>query len=99
MRISELAKNTLKYVPILVVLVAMVTGVLIGKDLYPTILFSQPKPPVRSLMEPLIILGKDDLCGFSNIYTSLPPKCKTLDGEFIPVLEASSYIIVTPEGK
>ena len=100
MRNSQLVKNILTYLPALVVLGATVIGVLIGKDLFPTSLDSQPKTPMRSLTDPnnpqlLIIPGTDSPCGFSNIYTSLPPKCKTLDGKFIPVPE-TSYIIVTP---
>jgi len=91
MRISKLAKNTLKYLPILAVLVATVIGLVVGKDLFPTSLDSQATAP-------LIVLGADGPCSFSNLYTSLPPKCKTLDGKYIP-LPGSLDVFVTPEVK
>jgi hypothetical protein len=103
MQNSQLIKNILKYLPVLAVFVATVIGLLIGKDLYPISIDTQPKTPLQSRAEPnnlqlLIIPGTESLCGFSNIYTSLPPKCKTLDGKFIPI-PGSSYITVLPEGK
>ena len=90
MRIPQMARNMLKYLSVLAVLVATVIGVLMGQDLYPTSLDSQTTTPIQSLTEsnypqPLIIPGADGLCSFSKIYTSLPPNCKTLEGEFIPV--------------
>jgi hypothetical protein len=104
MRNSQIVKNMLKYVPVVAVLVATLIGVLIGKDLYPTSLDFPSKTLTQLSTEPnspqpLIILGSEGPCGFSNIYTSLPPKCKTLEGEFIPVPGTSPYIVLTPEGK
>ena len=81
MRSSKLRKNMLKQLPLLAVLVATVLGLLIGKDLY-------PKPP--------IVLEAQAPCGALNLYTSLPPKCKTLDGKFIPMPGASPYIFSHP---
>jgi hypothetical protein len=93
MRISKLAKTMLKYLPILAVLAATVIGLFIGKDLYPPSLDSQPKTPT-----PLpLVLGTIDPC--VAIYLTQPPKCKTLEGKFIPLPGTSPYIIVTPEGK
>ena len=104
MRSSKLAKNLLKYLPVLAVLVATVLGLLIGKDLYPTSLNAQSKTPAQlspesNNLQPPIILGAEGPCRFSNLYTSLPPKCKTLDGKLIPAPGTSPYILVTPEGK
>jgi hypothetical protein len=104
MRISQLAKGMLKYLPVLAVLIATVTGLLMGKDLYPTSLDSRPKTPTQLQTEPnkpqpLIVLGAEGPCSFSNIYTSLPPKCKTFDGKFVPVPGTSWNIFVIPEGK
>jgi hypothetical protein len=87
-----MAKRTLKYLPVLAVLFATVIGLVLGKDLYPTSLDSQ-------ITAPMMVLGAKGPCGLSAIYTSLPPKCRTFDGKFIPVPGTSSYILVTPEGK
>jgi hypothetical protein len=102
MRISKLSKSMLKYLLILAVLVATVIGMFLGKELYPTSLNSQPKPPTQLKTEPNnsqppIVLGSIDPCG--AIYLSQPPKCKTLDGKFILPPGTSPYFIVTPEGK
>jgi hypothetical protein len=102
MRISKLAKNMLKYLPVLVVLFATIIGLFIGKGLYPAS-DSQSRTPTQLPIEPnnpqsSIVLGTIDPCSFS-IYTSLPPKCKTLAGKFIPLSGTSSQILVTPEGK
>jgi hypothetical protein len=85
MRSSKLAKNLLKYLPVLAVLVATVLGLFIGKDLYLTSFDSQSKTPALLSPEPNnpqppIALGAEGPCRFSNLYTSLPPKCKTLEG-------------------
>jgi hypothetical protein len=103
MRISKLTKNMLKYLPVLAVLVATVVGLLIGKDLYPLSLGSQSKTIIQSPIGPnnpplLQIPGFGSPCFYSDIYTSLPPKCKTFDGEFIP-LPGTSNVLVIPQGK
>jgi hypothetical protein len=104
MRISKLAKNILTYLPVLAVLAGTVIGLFIGKDMYPASLDSQAKTPTLLPAEPndpqpLINPEAIGPCGFSNLYTSLPPKCKTLDGKFIPVPGFPSNIFVIPEGK
>ncbi|HLO16818.1 MAG TPA: hypothetical protein VK206_18435 [Anaerolineales bacterium] len=101
MRSSKLAKNMLKYLPVLAVLVATVLALLIAKDLYPLSLDAQYKTPALlspepNTPEPPIVLGAQGPCGFSNLYTSLPPKCKTLDGKFIPAPGTSPYIFSNP---
>jgi hypothetical protein len=70
----------------------MVMGVALGMDLYPPSLDSQPEIG-------LIVPGTMQPCSLSAIYTSLPPKCKTSDGKFIPLPGASPYILLTPAGK
>jgi len=104
MRISKPAKNILTYLPVLAVLAATATGLFIGKDLYPTSLDPQAKTPTLLPAEPKDLQPPLDLealgpCGLSNIYTSLPPKCKTLEGKFIPVPGFPSTIFVIPERK
>jgi hypothetical protein len=101
MQISKQAKHMLKYLSVLAVLLATIIGLFIGKDLYWISSDSQLKTPTHLATEPnnpqpQIIMGTTDSCSLT-IYTSLPPKCKTMDGEFIPV--PGSYIFVTPEGK
>lgn len=103
MRISKPAKNMLKSLPVLAVLVATVVGLFIGKDVYRTSLDSQAKIPAQSLIEPdnpqlLPFPGIGSHCFYPNIYTSLPPKCRTSNGEFIP-LPGTSNILVIPAGK
>jgi hypothetical protein len=104
MQISKLAKRMLKYLPVFAVLVATVIGLLIGKGLYPTLLITPPKTPTQLSTEPnnpqpLIVPETMGPCGISNIYTSLPPKCKNSDGSFIPVPGTSSNFFVIPERK
>jgi hypothetical protein len=101
MQISKRAKYMLKYLSVLAVLLATIIGLFIGKDPYRISSDSQLKASTQLATEPNnpqqpIILGTMDPCSVT-IYTSLPPKCKTMDGEFIPV--PGSYILVTPEGK
>ena len=93
MEISNLAKKLWKYLPILALLVVTILGLFMGKDLYAPLLTEQKNP------QPLIVRGEENLCGFSNIYTSLPPKCKTFDGELIPVPGTSPYLLGTSQGK
>jgi len=92
MQISKLAKNVLKYLPVLAVLVATGISLFIGQALYPASLDSQPKTPME-------ILGARGTCVSPLIYTSLPPKCKTSDGSFIQANGISPYVIRIPEVK
>ena len=103
MRISKLAKNMLKYLSVLAVLVVTAVGLFVGKDLYPISLNSLSKTTVQLPAEsnnPLLlqIPGFGSPCFYSTIYASLPPKCKTSDGGFVP-LPGTSNVLVIPEGK
>jgi hypothetical protein len=103
MRITQQAKSILKYLPVLAVLAVTLMGLFMGKDLYrisldsgsktPTLLSAEPNSP-----QPPIVLEAAGPCDLAHIYTSLPPKCKTTDGKFIPV-PGTSNILVIPEGK
>jgi|SRR5215207_3371130 len=102
MQNSKPAKAILKYLPLLAGLTATVVVLFIGIELYPTFLDSQLKTPTPLSTEPNnpqppIVLGTVDPC--VSIYLSQPPKCKTLDGTFIPVPGATQFILVTPEDK
>ncbi|HSL46836.1 MAG TPA: hypothetical protein VK897_25590 [Anaerolineales bacterium] len=104
MQISKLAKNMLRYLPVLAVLVATVLGLLLGEGLYPPSLDSQLEtvaqlPGGSSNPQSLIIPATTDTCMTGMIFTSLPPKCKTLDGNFILANGTSPYVIAIPEGK
>jgi hypothetical protein len=97
-------KEHVEILPVLAMLIATALGLFIGKDLYPTLFDAQSKTaaPLSTQPnhpQPLIVLGAEGLCRFSNIYTSLPPKCKTLDGKFVPVPGTSPDIFVPPGGK
>jgi hypothetical protein len=104
MQKSKLVRSMLKYLLILAILAATIIGLFIGKELYIISLDSQPKTPTQTHVpteqnnpQPPIVLGTADLC--VAVYLSQPPKCKTLDGTFIPVPGAAQFILVTPEGK
>lgn len=104
MRISQLAKNMLKVLPVLAVLVATVIGLFAGQHLYPAPLDSGTETPTQFSFQPdnlelLPLPGETGPCGSAPIYTSLPPKCKDFNGNFIPVPGTSSYILLIPEGK
>jgi len=103
MQKSRPAKVILNHLPILVVLAATVVGLLLGEKLYPTSLDSQPGTPPAQIqleqtdLQTLRILGTFESC--EGIFLSYPPKCKTLDGEFIPMPGTSPYILTLPEDK
>jgi len=93
---SNLVKNILTYLPVLAVLVVTVLGLWIGKDLYPSLFPSETNTPTQP--RGLLSLRTELPCNL--IYTSLPPKCKTFDGSFIPADGISPLVImVTPEIK
>jgi hypothetical protein len=103
MRISKLAKDLTSYLPVLAVLAATVTGLLIGKELYPGSLPSQPVILAYVQAEPgdpgpLPIQDAGGPCLSSLIFTSLPPKCRTFEGKFIPLPGASNVFLI-PERK
>ena len=86
MRVSQPVKNLLKYLSVLAVLAATVIGLFIGIDLYPPSFHSQVETNSLKCLSPLI-------------YTSLPPKCRTADGKFIPIPWESSYVFGIPKVK
>ena len=90
MQFLKLAKNMLRYLPMLILLAAITLGLFIGKGLLPTSLESRSQ-------NPLIILSAEGPCNSSNLYMSLPPKCKGLDGKFVPAPGIS--IAVAPKDK
>lgn len=92
MQFSKLARKMLKYLPVLSVLVAIALGLWIGKGLYPTSDGSQSK-------KPMIVLTANSQCDSSTLYLSLPPKCKTLDGKFVPAPGIFSEKFLFPDGK
>jgi hypothetical protein len=95
---SKLVKTMLTYLPVLAVLVVTVFGLWIGKDLYPSLFPSQTNTPAQP--RGLLFLVTEVPCSPSTIYTSFPPKCKTIDGSFVPADGIPPFVImVTPEIK
>jgi len=86
-------KKILRFLLVQALFVVMITGLLIGKDFYPSTFDS----PANTTKQPLTILNTENPCSL-YIYTSLPPKCRTFDGTFL-VLPGTSRIFVTPERK
>jgi hypothetical protein len=63
---------------------------------------AQNQPPRIEKFDPQLLAGEMDTCVPHLIYTSLPPKCMTADGDLIPVPGASQRVFVipaTPESK
>jgi hypothetical protein len=63
---------------------------------------AQNQPPRIEKFDPQLLAGEMGTCVSPLIYTSLPPKCMTADGELIPVpgtLQRVFVIPVTPESK
>jgi hypothetical protein len=95
---SKLVKNILTYLPVLAVLVVTVLGLWIGKDMYSSLFPAQTNTPTQP--RGLLTFGTAVPCGPSTIYTSFPPKCKTMDGSFVPADGIPPFVIlVTPEIK
>jgi hypothetical protein len=101
---SKPAKSIFPYLSLLAVILAVTIGLFIGKGLYPVsrdaqaatvIQFStvQDTPPL------LIVSGAEDPCFTPEIYTSLPPKCRTADGSFTQTNGLPSNVFVIPQGK
>lgn len=104
MRISQCLRDMSRYLPVLAVLAATVVGLFLGKDMYPVSGDPQPRTPASFVVEPKepqlwLAAGTAETCFSSLIYTSLPPKCKTLDGKFIVMPGTSPYFVVIPERK
>ena len=104
MQTSKLAKYMLAYLPVLAVLVATMLGLLLGEGLYTTSIDSHHKPvtqltAVPSNPQPSIALGSPGTCMGDLIFTSLPPKCKTVDGSFMLANGTSPYVILSRGGK
>lgn len=104
MKISKLPKNISKYLPLLVVMILVVSGLFIANDLRQALFESQFKTPTRLSIESVdpqwsAGFGVTGLCASPYIYTSLPAKCRTTDGEFIQINGLPSNIVVIPELK
>ena len=104
MRTSKLVKGIVVHLPILAVMLIAVTGMFVVKELYP------PAPDFRVgaitqfLAEPanpqvLLAPGTVGRCLSPLIYTSLPPKCRTASGAFVPMDGFPANVFVAPAGK
>lgn len=104
MQTSIIKKLLLKYLPLLIVMAVALTGSRMIKDLDPKVVDSRTEineiPLQTEQLEPqlLNVNETENECFGPLIYTSLPPKCRTLDGDFIQIDEVHPYIIV-PKNK
>ena len=84
MEVSKLAKSMLRYLHLLVIMIVVITGVFVAKDLRQTSFDSKSKIPTLSIeqINPELSAGFGVIssCVFPHIYLSLPAKCKTVDG-------------------
>ena len=99
MQKPKLTKHMLKALPVLVVLGAAVFGLLFGNNLFPASLNSDVRFATSKTLQLLPMPEAAGSCAPSAIYTSFPPKCKTLAGELIPVPGSSPYLFALPERK
>lgn len=102
MRISRLAKNLLNFLPVLAVMAATALGLLLGNELYPTTPDSRPETLTEQRWkpddsQPPIVSGAESRCAGPLIFTSLPPKCKTLEGTFIPLVDMFPNVVMPPK--
>lgn len=101
MHISRAAKNVFRYLPVLAVMAATALGLLLGNALHPTSSDFQLESPSQILVEPnapqpWFVPGAEGTCLPGAIFTSYPPKCKTLDGKFIPLDDVFPSIGLPP---
>lgn len=111
MQTSKRVKSILKYLPVLALLLAAVSGLLLGKGLIRPSLPSGVEATTQLSTErdhPLLVQpesprllpfydGTGGTCFSHEIYTSLPPKCRTLDGTFTPLYgDEGPYGLIVP---
>ncbi len=100
MQTSKLPKLIMTYLPILAVIAAIALGALLGRSLYPLPVASgnrataQLSPP--EIVPPVMFTQELGACVPSQIYMSLPPKCKTIDGRLIEVPGTSNTLVIPP---
>jgi hypothetical protein len=104
MQTSKPVKSVWKYLAALAVMAVTVTGIVILTQLYPpapelqVVAITQPSAEpdnAPGLIQPLA----EDQCLPYLIYTSLPPKCKNIDGTFTQMEGMPSGIIKILPGK
>lgn len=84
---SKLDKRLITVLSLLVVVTASGLGMVLLDDTH----------QAESALLPLV--AESERCLASLIYTSLPPRCKTIDGTFVQLGEMSPGMIVLPERK
>lgn len=104
MQTSKTAKSILNGLPLLAVMIAAVISMFVAKDLPQPSLVSGVKETAQLFAEQynpqlMIISGAGGPCISPYIYTSLPPKCRTSNGEFTPLPGTSPNVFVIPGGK
>jgi hypothetical protein len=104
MRTSKLAKSILNYLPVLAVIAVAVIGIILAREPYQTAPASGTRPTTQFSAEKdtspqLLMPFEAGTCFSQELYTSLPPKCRTQDGSFIQIPGTSPDGFVIPPGK
>lgn len=102
MQTSKFLKMIMTYLPAVAVIAAIALGALLGRSLYRSPVVSGNRARAQlsapAIVAPVLFTQELGTCIPSEIYTSLPPKCKTLDGRLIEV-PGTANIFVTPPVK
>jgi len=99
MEIRKLAKNISKYLLLLAGIIVVMAAVFIAKDVRQPLLDSKVKTSTHLSIEQInpelsTSFGDPNACALPYIYLTLPAKCKTLNGEFVPIAGIPSNIFV-----
>lgn len=104
MHATRSAKSVFMYLALLLMMLVAVTGVLLARDLHARnpdfqITTNTQLQDQLSNSDVKILSAPNRPCLGFQIYTSLPPKCRTSDGTFTPLNELPSNIINIPQLK
>jgi hypothetical protein len=110
MQASKPGKSLLKYLPLLAVTVAAIAGALIVEDAnYPLLDFgikattqlqaeqTNALPAEQDPPQVMVFPETAGTCLSGLVFTSLPPKCKTLSGDFIQLPGSSNVFVIPPK--
>lgn len=104
MRTLKPARIPSSALSLFLVIVAAVTVLLLAGEPNQTSRDARIKATAQLSAEPnisqwLTMPGAKNSCAVGLIYTSLPPKCRTIDGTFVELNEWPSNVLVIPTPK